>query len=96
MTRRGGITFPEWRRRHIRRERHRAQRHYKYLRQQLVHLYGCKCMACDETENLRIDHIVPVSRGGRTDLNNLQLLCRKHDLQKGTQIIDYRPKDKQD
>jgi hypothetical protein len=37
---------------------------------------------CDSNEHLHYDHITPYSRGGPTTLNNLQLLCRKHNLMK--------------
>ncbi len=42
-----------------------------------------KCQVCGETENLHVDHIVPVSRGGKTELGNLQLLCRFCNISKG-------------
>jgi hypothetical protein len=37
---------------------------------------GRKCKTCGETENLEIDHIVPISGGGNGDESNLQVLCR--------------------
>lgn len=42
-----------------------------------------KCQVCGETENLHVDHIVPVARGGRTEPGNLQLLCRFCNISKG-------------
>lgn len=37
---------------------------------------GVFCVVCGDRQNLHVDHIVPVSRGGsETDLQNLQLLC---------------------
>jgi 5-methylcytosine-specific restriction endonuclease McrA len=38
---------------------------------------GYKCVVCDSTERLTIDHIISVYRGGNNDLNNLQCLCNK-------------------
>lgn len=32
------------------------------------------------------DHIVPWSRGGRTDTSNLQMLCAKHNLRKSAKM----------
>lgn len=49
-----------------------------------------KCLACGSIENLEMDHIVPVSCGGRTTFDNLQLLCRECNRSKFTKTIDYR------
>jgi hypothetical protein len=35
-----------------------------------------KCQSCASTKNLEFDHIVPVSKGGSSELDNIQLLCR--------------------
>jgi hypothetical protein len=34
-------------------------------------------MECGSPEHLECDHIVPVSKGGNSELSNLQTLCRK-------------------
>jgi 5-methylcytosine-specific restriction endonuclease McrA len=47
---------------------------------------GNKCRLCGETltgDNIHFDHIVPWSRGGETVLENLQVLCKKHNWAKG-------------
>jgi 5-methylcytosine-specific restriction endonuclease McrA len=43
-----------------------------------------KCIVCgmDIRKNYHIDHIVPVSRGGSSNPNNLQLLCPRCNLTK--------------
>jgi hypothetical protein len=48
------------------------------------------CLVCGTTTNLTIDHIVPLSKGGLNVLHNYQTLCEKHNLGKGSTIIDYR------
>ncbi|MFD8594564.1 HNH endonuclease [Kitasatospora sp. NPDC059646] len=35
-----------------------------------------RCRICGARENLEVDHIVPVSRGGSWEPANLQTLCR--------------------
>ncbi len=37
-------------------------------------------------DDFTIDHIDPYSRGGKTDINNAALLCRKHNSAKGNRI----------
>lgn len=46
---------------------------------------GC-CVYCGSTENLQIDHIIPVSKGGASTIENLQILCQKCNLQKSDKI----------
>ena len=49
---------------------------------------GRKCNMCGSTEKLCIDHIFPVSRGGFTKMENLQVLCEKCNLQKGNKTME--------
>ncbi len=56
---------------------------------------GNKCLKCGETEikKLTIDHVIPLSKGGsKTNLENLQTLCKKCNAEKGDSIADYRIK----
>jgi hypothetical protein len=47
----------------------------------------CEEVGCDSMEEpLHIDHRYPWSKGGTNDLDNLQLLCRNHNLAKGARI----------
>ncbi len=49
--------------------------------------YRCRyCHASDRFENLEIDHIIPISKGGKSTLNNLQTLCHRCNVEKGNQI----------
>ena len=43
---------------------------------------------CSETayNKLEVDHILPWSKGGRTNLDNAQLLCKSHNTSKGNRI----------
>jgi hypothetical protein len=41
-----------------------------------------KCRNCGSTRALEYDHILPYSRGGKTTLENLQLLCRNCNQRK--------------
>lgn len=49
---------------------------------------GKKCAVCGSTEKLCIDHIFPVSRGGFTQMDNLQILCEKCNIQKSNMAME--------
>lgn len=56
---------------------------YDRLMLALIERDGYQCAECGTVEDLTIDHIVPLSKGGTDELNNLQLLCRQHNSAKG-------------
>ena len=46
------------------------------------------CVECGATDHLHFDHILPYSKGGTSDsIENIQILCMRHNLAKGAQII---------
>ncbi len=53
--------------------------------------YGSICLLCRRKVKLTVDHIVPISRGGTNDIDNLQPMCRSCNASKGNKIIDLRP-----
>ena len=56
------------------------------IRFQIYERDGYRCRKCGSTENLEIDHIYPISKGGKTELSNLQTLCRNCNLKKGNSV----------
>jgi 5-methylcytosine-specific restriction endonuclease McrA len=42
---------------------------------------------CDATHNLQIDHIVPYARGGTNTLDNLRLLCERHNKHEAERVL---------
>jgi len=56
------------------------------IRQRVWQRYGGKCAECAAMDYLEFDHIVPVSRGGSNSEQNVQLLCRRCNLQKSDKI----------
>jgi hypothetical protein len=47
---------------------------------------GGKCARCESQENLEFDHIIPFSKGGATSYRNMQLLCKKCNIEKSNKI----------
>lgn len=41
--------------------------------------YRCQYPGCDQNHFLQIDHILSVSKGGRNQASNLQVLCQAHN-----------------
>jgi len=48
---------------------------------------GGRCRRCRRSINLEMDHIVPVSKGGKTEESNLQTLCRRCNRVKARKLI---------
>lgn len=48
---------------------------------------GYRCRKCGrKTNDLEIDHIIPIAKGGKTVYENLQTLCRRCNARKGADI----------
>ena len=46
-----------------------------------------KCVECGAEDELHFDHILPYSKGGTSNkVENVQLLCARHNLSKGAKI----------
>jgi hypothetical protein len=52
--------------------------------------YQHKCLCCKQEKVLSIDHVLPLSKGGRNDIANIQPLCIRCNSSKGAKTIDYR------
>jgi 5-methylcytosine-specific restriction endonuclease McrA len=56
------------------------------IRSEIWRRDGGKCVKCGSKQNLEFDHIIPVSKGGATSVQNLQLLCKQCNLTKSNKI----------
>lgn len=57
-----------------------------------THNYTCLCCGKQEPEiKLVPDHVIPLSKGGRGSIDNIQPLCRFCNQSKAVDTTDYRP-----
>jgi hypothetical protein len=73
----------------VRVERGKVSNH---LRFQIYNRDNYRCQKCGKHQieaNLEIDHIIPVSKGGKTEYNNLQTLCHRCNKEKGNKLEHY-------
>lgn len=50
-------------------------------------LFQNRCFTCGTEDELTIDHIIPLSRGGNHGIGNLQILCKSCNSRKGAKTI---------
>jgi 5-methylcytosine-specific restriction endonuclease McrA len=65
-------------------------REWRALKRQALERDGFRCLRCNGATELTTDHIIPVAKGGATNLDNLQTLCRGCNGEKAARTIDYR------
>jgi len=74
--------------------KHKTKRNIsERLKVQVLMRDGNKCKLCGiivTGENIHFDHIKPWSKGGETVLENIQVLCARHNLVKGN--LEYNEK----
>ena len=63
------------------------------MRYEIMKRDGFKCCLCGATAadgaKLHVDHIMPVSKGGKTERSNLRTLCEQCNLGKGAKYDPY-------
>lgn len=60
------------------------------VKEHVFNKYGKKCLRCGSDENITLDHVVPVIKGGKNSLDNLQPLCASCNSWKNSKTIDFR------
>lgn len=51
-----------------------------------LEIYGARCAICETEDNLTVDHIVPLSKGGTNWQFNIQPLCATCNNRKNNKI----------
>lgn len=55
--------------------------------------YGNRCLCCGKQEpevKLTADHVIPVAKGGNSNIDNIQPLCKSCNSMKHTDHTDFR------
>ena len=78
------FTFPT--KEELRRHRERSKL-YADLKHRIRTRDKNQCVNCGSTKNLEFDHKIPISKGGKTTFNNVQLLCRSCNRRKRDRIL---------
>ena len=75
------MDFPSFKRKEINRGSNLEDKNSRFvppdLRKAVFERDQCKCVNCTSELYPEIDHAVPIAMGGTSELNNLQVLCRK-------------------
>lgn len=56
----------------------------------VLEFYEHRCLCCGFEGKMTMDHVVPLSLGGRHEVENIQPLCHSCNSRKGARHVDYR------
>jgi len=59
---------------------------YKYWFNLLAEKNKTICVSCGTDKNISIDHVIPLSKGGLNEIENMQFLCKNCNSKKGAKI----------
>ena len=60
---------------------------YKILPKDLHKIYNSNCWACGSKENISLDHVIPLSKGGTHSVGNMLSLCRSCNSSKSNRFL---------
>jgi hypothetical protein len=56
----------------------------------LCNKYGNRCLCCNNKRRLTPDHVIPIVKGGTSNISNIQPLCMPCNAHKHTGTTDFR------
>lgn len=65
----------------------RKNLHFSSLKWKIFKRDGFACRNCGSQEFLELDHIIPLSKGGKDEEGNYQTLCKKCNVRKKDKLI---------
>lgn len=72
--------------RKVNKRKYRKKRHFLTLfsswRGLVIELLGGLCFICKTDKKIEIDHIIPLYKGGKNTISNVQLLCNSCHIEK--------------
>lgn len=60
---------------------------FKVTRKEIKTLLASQCFYCGSNSQISIDHVIPISRGGRHSIGNLVAACRSCNSRKNARFI---------
>lgn len=72
---------------HLKRKAVLNSKTFHISERELKALYASACAFCGGRDDITMDHIIPVSRGGNHSIGNIQPLCRKCNSRKKARLV---------
>jgi 5-methylcytosine-specific restriction endonuclease McrA len=60
--------------------------HWKKIRAKVLAAGGYECVYCGANEKLSVDHVIPISKGGTDEMENLVVACIKCNSKKNSKM----------
>lgn len=60
---------------------------FTILPRELDRLLSSPCVACGSSNDIHVDHVIPIARGGRHSIGNLQALCAPCNYKKHSRFF---------
>ena len=71
----------------LRRARVLSNGAYRIYKNELKKLYAQSCFYCGSKDEIQLDHVIPIAKGGSHSIGNLVPACRKCNLEKSDKFI---------